>query len=63
MNTETTSSATPTLMDPVQRKRPSLYRLPSARTATQPPQPPGAGPEVRPTGNDTTQLDQSLPGV
>ena len=29
----------------------------------QPPQAPGAGPEVLPTGNDTTQLDQSLPGV
>ena len=29
----------------------------------QPPKAPGAGPEVLPTGNDTTQLDQSLPGV
>ena len=38
-------------------------QAPSAGTATQPPQAPGAGPEVLPTGYDTTQLDQSLPGV
>ena len=29
----------------------------------QPPQAPGAGPNVLPTGTDTMQLDQSLPGV
>ena len=34
-----------------------------AGTVTQPLQAPGAGPEVLPTGNDTTQLDQSLSGV
>ena len=38
-------------------------QAPRAGTATQPPQAPGAGPEVLPTGYDTTQLDQSLPGV
>ena len=34
-----------------------------AGTATQPTQAPGAGPEVLPTGIDSTQLNQSLPGV
>ena len=38
-------------------------QAPGAGIATQPPQAPSAGPEVLPTGNDTTQLDQSLPGV
>ena len=34
-----------------------------AGTATKPTQAPGAGPEVLPTGIDSTQLNQSLPGV
>ena len=34
-----------------------------AGTATQPTQAPGAGPEVLPTGNESTLLNQSLPGV
>ena len=38
-------------------------QAPGAGTATQPTQAPGAGPEVLPTGIDSTQLNQSLPGV
>ena len=38
-------------------------QAPGAGTATQPTQAPGAGPEVLPTGNESTQLNQSLPGV
>ena len=38
-------------------------QAPGAGTATQPTQVPGAGPEVLPTGIDSTQLNQSLPGV
>ena len=38
-------------------------QVPGAGTATQPTQAPGAGPEVLPTGIDSTQLNQSLPGV
>ena len=38
-------------------------QAPGTRTATQPPQAPGAGPEVLATGNDSTQLNQSLTGV
>ena len=38
-------------------------QAPGAGTATQPTQASGAGPEVLPTGNESTQLNQSLPGV
>ena len=38
-------------------------QAPGAGTATQPTQAPGAGPAVLPTGNESTQLNQSLPGV
>ena len=38
-------------------------QAPGAGTATQPTQAPGAGPEVLPTSIDSTQLNQSLPGV
>ena len=38
-------------------------QAPGAGTATQLTQAPGAGPEVLPTGNESTQLNQSLPGV
>ena len=38
-------------------------QAPGAGTTTHPTQAPGAGPEVLPTGIDSTQLNQSLPGV
>ena len=38
-------------------------QAPGAEIATQPSQAPGAGPEVLPTGIDSTQLNQSLPRV
>ena len=38
-------------------------QAPGAGTATQPTQVPDAGPGVLPTGIDSTQLNQSLPGV
>ena len=38
-------------------------QAPGAELATQPVQAPGAGPEVLPTGNESTQLNKSLPGV
>ena len=38
-------------------------QAPGVGTATQPTQAPGAGPEVLATGIDSTQLNQSLPGI
>ena len=38
-------------------------QAPGAELATQPTQAPGAGPDVLPTRNESTQLNQSLPGV
>ena len=38
-------------------------QAPGAGTATQSPQAPGAGPEVLPTGIESTQLNKPLPGV
>ena len=55
----TSDVATQPLQAPGAEIATSLYRLP---VQGQPPQAPGAGPEVLPTGCDATQLDQSLSG-
>ena len=55
--------ATQPLQAPDAERATQPLQAPGAGTATQPPQAPSAGPEVLPTGNDTMQLDQSLPSV
>ena len=59
----TSDVATQPLQAPGAETATQPLQAPGAGTATQRPQAPSAGPEVLPTSNDTTQLDQSLPGV
>ena len=59
----TSNVATQPLQAPGAEIATQPLQAPGAGTATQPTQAPGAGPEVLPTSTESTQLNQSLPGV
>ena len=59
----TSDVATQPLQAPGAELATQPLQAPGSGTATQPTQAPGPGPEVLPTGNESTQLNQSLPGV
>ena len=59
----TSDVATQPLQAPGAELATQPVQAPGAGTATQPAQAPGAGPEVLPTGNESTQLNKSLPSV
>ena len=59
----TSDVATQPLQAPGAEIATQSLQAPGAGTATQPTQATGASPEVLPTGNESTQLNQSHPGV
>ena len=59
----TSDVATQALQAPSAELATQPLQAPGAGTATQPTQAPGTGPEVLSTGNESTQLNQSLPGI